>query len=86
MILNSTEEVKQMYLDELKTGELAIIEEICDTNICIKLIEMGCLPGEKVLIRMTAPYRDPIAIEVAGNLISLRKSEARTIRVKHIDA
>jgi ferrous iron transport protein A len=84
MILNSVE-TTQMYLDELKNGETAIIEEICDTNICIKLIEMGCLPGEKVLVRMAAPYRDPIAIEVAGNLISLRKSEARTIRVKHID-
>lgn len=75
----------EMFLDELKIGGKAIIEEICDTNICIKLIEMGCLPGEIVQVRMTAPFRDPIAIEVAGNLISLRKSEARTIRVKLFD-
>jgi len=74
-----------MFLDELRSGDMAMIEEICDTNICIKLIEMGCLPGENVLVRMTAPFRDPIAIEVSGNLISLRKSEARTIRVKKID-
>jgi ferrous iron transport protein A len=84
MILNRNK-TGLMFLDELKTGESAVIEEILDTNICIKLIEMGCLPGEIVLVRMTAPFRDPIAIEVAGNLISLRKSEARTIRVKHID-
>jgi ferrous iron transport protein A len=71
-----------MVLDELKNGEKAIIEEICDTNICIKLIEMGCLPGEIILVRMAAPYRDPIAVEVSGNLISLRKSEAHTIKVK----
>jgi ferrous iron transport protein A len=74
-----------MTLKEMKTGEKAIIEEILDTNICIKLIEMGCLPGEIVLVRMTAPYRDPIAIEVSGNLIALRKSEARSIKVKKIE-
>jgi ferrous iron transport protein A len=84
MILNK-KEPGVMFLDELRSGDSAIIEEICDTNICIKLIEMGCLPGEIVLVRMTAPFRDPIAIEVSGNLISLRKSEARTIRVKQVD-
>ena len=73
-----------MTLKEMKTGEKAIIEEILDTNICIKLIEMGCLPGEIVLVRMTAPYRDPIAIEVSGNLIALRKSEARSIDRKRV--
>ena len=83
MVLNKETE-GQMFLDELRNGESALIEEICDTNICLKLIEMGCLPGEMVLVRMSAPYRDPIAIEVSGNLISLRKSEARTIRVKPI--
>ena len=84
MILNKNK-TGQIFLDDLRNGEKAIIEEICDTNICIKLIEMGCLPGEIVLVRMTAPFRDPIAIEVSGNLISLRKSEAHTIRVKQID-
>jgi ferrous iron transport protein A len=71
-----------MYLDELKTGDWAVIEDICDDCTCIKLIEMGCLPGERVCVKMAAPFRDPIAIEVSGNLISLRKSEAHTIRVK----
>jgi ferrous iron transport protein A len=71
-----------LFLDELKTGEKAIIEEICDEHTCIKLIEMGCLPGEMVVVKLTAPFRDPIAIEVAGNLISIRKSEAHTIKVK----
>jgi ferrous iron transport protein A len=71
-----------MYLDELKVGNWAEIEEICDDCTCIKLIEMGCLPGEMVCVRMCAPFKGPIAIEVAGNLISLRKAEARNIRLK----
>ncbi len=83
MVLNNDEEF--ITLDKLKSGGRAVIVEILDTNISIKLIEMGCLPGEKVLVRMTAIHKDPIAIEVSGNLIALRRSEARSIRVKQIE-
>jgi Fe2+ transport system protein FeoA len=34
---------------------------------------------------MTAIGKDPIAIEVSGNLIALRRLEARSIRVKQLD-
>lgn len=70
-----------MDLSELKKGEWAVIDDICDECTCLKLIEMGCLPGERVCVKMCAPFRDPIAIEVAGNLISLRKAEAKNIRI-----
>jgi ferrous iron transport protein A len=83
MVLNNSEEF--LTLDKLKSGGKAIIMEILDTNISIKLIEMGCLPGETVLVRMTAISKDPIAIEVSGNLIALRRSEARSIRVKPVE-
>ncbi len=83
MILNKIQDF--LTLDMLKSGGKAIIMEILDTNISIKLIEMGCLPGETVLVRMTAIGKDPIAIEVSGNLIALRRSEARSIRVKPVD-
>jgi ferrous iron transport protein A len=69
-------------LDKLKVGQSGIIEEITDEWAAIKLIEMGCLPGEEVIVKLAAPYRDPIAIEICGNLISLRKSEAKCVRVR----
>ena len=84
MVLNKNDEF--LTLDKLKSGGQAVIMEILDTNISIKLIEMGCLPGETLLVRMTAIGKDPIAIEVSGNLIALRRSEARSIRVKPVDA
>ena len=83
MVLNKNGEF--VTLDKLKSGEKAVIHEILDTNISIKLIEMGCLPGETVLVRMTAISKDPIAIVVSGNLIALRRSEARSIKVKRTD-
>ena len=45
----------------------------------VKLMEMGCLPGAEVTISNIAPLGDPIAINVAGYQLSLRKQEASTI-------
>ncbi|MFB5945227.1 FeoA family protein [Albibacterium profundi] len=73
-----------MKLSDLKIGERGIIKEITDLSLSIKLMEMGCLPGEPVLLERIAPLGDPIAIKVSGYQLSLRKSEAsKVILVAH---
>lgn len=42
-------------------------------------MEMGCLPGAEISLELIAPLGDPIAIEVAGYQLSLRKIEASSI-------
>jgi ferrous iron transport protein A len=69
-------------LDTLKIGQSATIQSFTDEFLSLKLIEMGCLPGESVKLTNIAPFGDPIAIEVSGYLLSLRKQEASTIVVK----
>ena len=69
-------------LDTLKPGQSAVIQEFTDNFLSLKFIEMGCLPGEKIKLCNVAPFGDPIAIEVSGYLLSLRKQEAATIIVK----
>ncbi len=69
-------------LDTLKPGQTATIQEFTDNFLSLKFIEMGCLPGEKLKVSFIAPLGDPIAIEVSGYLLSLRKQEAATIVVK----
>ncbi len=71
-------------LDCLKPGETAIIQSFTDDFLSLKLMEMGCLPGEKVKLANVAPFGDPIAIEVSGYLLSLRKNEASTVVVNLI--
>lgn len=71
-----------MVLSELKIGETAYITRFTDPELSLKLLEMGCLPGEKVMLERIAPLGDPIAIRVAGYLLSLRKSEAETVVVE----
>ena len=51
----------------------------------LKLLEMGCTPGEIVTLDRIAPMGDPIAIKVSGYLLSLRKEEASTVLVSIIN-
>ena len=68
-----------MTLSELKPGAIGIVKEFTDLEMSVKLMEMGCLPGEAVTVSRIAPLGDPIAINVSGYQLSLRKFEASTI-------
>ena len=68
-------------LDQLKLGQIAVVQEFTDDFLSLKFIEMGCLPGEIVKLVNIAPFGDPIAIEVSGYVLSLRKKEASTVIV-----
>ncbi len=68
-------------LSELKKGQSAVIDSFTDKVMALKLMEMGCTPGELVKLDQIAPMGDPIAISVSGYLLSLRKEEASTVLV-----
>jgi len=65
-----------MKLTELKPGEKGTIESFTSPDLALKLMEMGCIPGEIVIIEQVAPLGDPISIRVAGYSLSLRLNEA----------
>lgn len=69
-------------LSELEPGESGIIKEFEEDEIFLKLMEMGFIPGESVLVEQVAPLGDPIAIQVAGYAVSLRVNEASKIVVE----
>lgn len=71
-------------LSEFAIGETGIIEKFEKDEIYLKLMEMGCVPGEAVSVENIAPLGDPISIKVAGYLLSMRKDEAAMIWVKQI--
>lgn len=73
-------------LSSLSLGKTAIIREFEKSDTHIKLMEMGCVPGETVKVEKIAPLGDPICIIVAGYNLSLRKTEADHIWVEEISA
>ncbi len=71
-----------MLMNAMKIGERAVIEGFADDDFSLKLLEMGCIPGEVVTLERIAPLGDPIVIEISGYRLSMRKEEAAAIRVR----
>jgi ferrous iron transport protein A len=76
---------KVLKLTELRQGQTGIICEFKDNDISIKLMEMGCVPGEQIIVEQIAPMGGPMSVTVAGYRLSLRITEAEHIlvRIKH---
>ena len=49
-----------------------------------KLLSMGLTPGTEFSVVRTAPLGDPVEINVRGYSVSLRKGEARLLRVERL--
>jgi ferrous iron transport protein A len=71
-------------LSDIETGKQVRINSFEANDIFLKLMEMGCLPGEIVSIEKVAPLGDPISIKVSGYSLSLRLNEAETILVEEL--
>lgn len=74
----------QKRLSEVKLGTTVVITSFENDEIFLKLMEMGCVPGEKVTVDQIAPFKDPISILVAGYRLSLRLNEAEHVFVEEI--
>jgi len=71
-------------LSEIEVGKAVIIKHFENDDIFLKLMEMGCVPGEKIMVEQIAPLKDPISILVAGYRLSLRLNEAEHIWVEEM--
>ncbi len=72
-------------LSEVRMGSSAVIISFEQNDVFLKLMEMGCIPGEIVKVDQIAPLGDPIAITVSGYNLSLRLDEAQNIFVEEIN-
>ncbi len=69
---------------DLKRGERALIEEITSDTIPLKLLEMGCLPGNEVQLLQTAPFQCPMYLTINGSHLAIRREVAAQIEVRII--
>jgi ferrous iron transport protein A len=69
-------------LSEIAAGKTVVVTSVIKDEIFLKLMEMGCVPGEKIIVDQIAPLGDPISIRVAGYHLSLRINEAENILVE----
>ena len=53
-------------------------------SIPLKLLEMGCLPGNLVELIQIAPFGDPLYLDINGSHVAIRVETAREIEVELI--
>jgi|AntRauMFilla1563_2_1112583.scaffolds.fasta_scaffold16679_2 ferrous iron transport protein A len=70
-----------ILLSDLTIGETAIILDINIDAIPLKLVEMGCLPGNKVKLIQIAPFGDPFYFNINDSHVAIRKETAEEITV-----
>lgn len=69
-------------INDMKIGERAVVTGLgCSGALRRRIIDMGITPGAAVIMRKAAPMGDPIEINVRGYELSIRRSEAREIKV-----
>lgn len=73
-----------MTLAELNKGERAIIEDLVTDSVPLKLIEMGCLPGNPIELVQLAPFNDPMYLNVNGAHLAIRRETAHNIYIKKL--
>jgi ferrous iron transport protein A len=73
-------------INSLKKGETAIIKDFDIDSIPLKLLEMGCLPGNTVQLLQIAPFGDPLYLNINGSHLAIRIETANEIEVEILKA
>jgi ferrous iron transport protein A len=81
MILNSLE----VSVTDLRPGQKGVIKEFGVDEIPVKLLELGCLPGNLLELVQVAPLNDPLYIDVNGSHIAIRRDIAKRIILELIE-
>ena len=69
-------------LAQLAVGQSAVVKNIAgDDAICLRLLEMGLVPGTPVTLIGVAPLGDPLELEIRGYHLSVRKTEAARVEI-----
>ncbi|SFA99302.1 ferrous iron transport protein A [Flavobacterium swingsii] len=71
-----------LTISNLAIGQKAIIKDFDINNIPLKLLEMGCLPGNMVEVIQIAPFGDPLYLNINDSHVAIRLETASIIEVE----
>jgi ferrous iron transport protein A len=71
----------QTTIAQLKIGQKGIITDFNIDEIPLKLLEMGCLPGNSVELVQIAPFGCPLYYIVNDSHVAIRLETAKEITV-----
>ena len=68
----------------LLIGETATITAVNLDEIPLKLLEMGCLPGNAITLLQIAPFGDPLYFTVNDSHVAIRLETAKEISIQKV--
>jgi ferrous iron transport protein A len=72
--------MKSRSILDLKAGDTGLIGRILGSgSIRQRLLDMGLLPKQEILLKRMAPRGGPVWIELNGTQLALRREEASVI-------
>lgn len=71
----------QITVGDLKIGQKGIIVDFDVDTIPLKLLEMGCLPGNTIELIQIAPFGCPMYFNVNDSHVAIRLETAKEIKV-----
>lgn len=71
-----------MNLTEVPINNFAKVVNInCNSSLKKRLLDLGLVQNTSISPIFVSPFGDPIAFEFRGNIIAIRKNEAKNIVV-----
>lgn len=82
--IDSSSVKEKRSLDQIELGAIAEVESVVTSNpeLRNRLLAMGVVKNTKLRVSDIAPLGDPINIVLRGFKLALRKSEAKSIKLK----
>ena len=75
-----------MTIDDLKIGQSGIIDAVGGEGpLRLRFLDMGLIPGTRVVLQKIAPMGDPIQIQVRGYELTIRREDARKMRLREVE-
>ena len=72
-----------MTIDDLKVGQSGTIAQVGGEGaLRLRFLDMGLIPGTRVLLQRTAPTGDPLELFLRGYSLTLRREDARNITLR----
>jgi len=74
-----------MTLAELEKGESRTVLSVRGESLVTRrLMEMGVVPGVAIRMVKSAPFGDPLEINVRGYSLALRRNEAESVELQQV--
>lgn len=75
-----------MTIDDLKLGQSGIIDTVGGEGpLRLRFLDMGLIPGTRVVLQKVAPMGDPIQIQVRGYELTIRREDARKMTLREVE-